>query len=57
MMVIMMSSNKALNLYEHNEETSSKVFDAFNKDEKRVAIVQATGTGKSYVALNLLLKY
>ena len=42
MMVIMMSSNKALNLYEHNEETSSKVFDAFNKDEKRVAIVQAT---------------
>ena len=52
-----MSSNKALNLYEHNEETSSKVFDAFNKDEKRVAIVQATGTGKSYVALNLLLKY
>ena len=53
----MMSSNKALNLYEHNEETSSKVFDAFNKDEKRVAIVQATGTGKSYVALNLLLKY
>ena len=52
-----MSSNKALNLYEHNEEISNKVFDAFNKDEKRVAIVQATGTGKSYVALNLLLKY
>ena len=52
-----MSSKKALNLYEHNEETSSKVFDTFNKDEKRVAIVQATGTGKSYVALNLLLKY
>ena len=52
-----MSSNKTLNLYEHNEETSSKVFDAFNNDEKRVAIVQATGTGKSYVALNLLLKY
>ena len=50
-------NNNKINLYEHNEETSSKVVDAFNKDEKRVAIVQATGTGKSYVALNLLLKY
>ena len=49
--------NNKLNLYEHNEETSSKVFDAFDKGEKRVAIVQATGTGKSYIALNLLLKY
>ena len=52
-----MNNDNILNLYEHNEETSNKVFDAFNKDEKRVAIVQATGTGKSYVALNLLLKY
>ena len=52
-----MNSDNILNLYEHNEETSSKVFDAFSKNEKRVAIVQATGTGKSYVALNLLLKY
>ena len=52
-----MNNDNILNLYEHNEEISSKVFDAFNKDEKRVAIVQATGTGKSYVALNLLLKY
>ena len=50
-------NNNKINLYEHNEETSNKVFDAFNKDEKRVAIVQATGTGKSYIALNLLLKY
>ena len=49
--------NNKLNLYEHNEEASSKVVDAFDKGEKRVAIVQATGTGKSYVALNLLLKY
>ena len=57
MMVIRMNNDNILNLYEHNEETSNKVFDAFNKDEKRVAIVQATGTGKSYVALNLLLKY
>jgi len=57
MMVITMNNDNILNLYEHNEEISSKVFDAFNKDEKRVAIVQATGTGKSYVALNLLLKY
>ncbi len=52
-----MNNDNILNLYEHNEEISSKVFDAFNKNEKRVAIVQATGTGKSYVALNLLLKY
>ena len=50
-------NNNKINLYDHNEETSNKVFDAFNKGEKRVAIVQATGTGKSYVALNLLLKY
>ena len=52
-----MNNDNILNLYEHNEGISSKVFDVFNKDEKRVAIVQATGTGKSYVALNLLLKY
>ena len=52
-----MNNDNILNLYENNEGISSKVFDAFNKDEKRVAIVQATGTGKSYVALNLLLKY
>jgi superfamily II DNA or RNA helicase len=57
MMVVTMNNDNILNLYEHNEGISSKVFDAFNKDEKRVAIVQATGTGKSYVALNLLLKY
>ena len=50
-------NNNKINLYDHNEETSSKILDAFNKGEKRVAIVQATGTGKSYVALNLLLKY
>jgi len=45
---------KSLNLYKHNEESYKKVKEGFKKN-KIVGIVQATGTGKSYQALQLVL--
>ena len=46
-----------LDLYEHNIETFEKVKNAFEDGESRVAILQATGTGKSYVSLRLAYEY
>ena len=46
-----------LDLYEHNIETFEKVKNAFENGESRVAILQATGTGKSYVSLRLSYEY
>ena len=46
-----------LDLYEHNIETFEKVKNAFEDGESRVAIIQATGTGKSYVSLRLAYEY
>ncbi len=46
-----------LDLYEHNIETFEKVKNAFENGESRVAILQATGTGKSYVSLRLAYEY
>ena len=43
---------KTIGLYEHNAESYSKVNESF-KDENIVGIVHATGTGKSYNALQL----
>lgn len=43
---------KTIGLYEHNAESYSKINKAF-KDENIVGIVHATGTGKSYNALQL----
>ena len=45
--------NKGLELYKHNEEAYKKVEKAYNRGENVVGIVHATGTGKSYLALNL----
>ena len=46
-----------LDLYEHNIETFEKVKNAFENGESRIAILQATGTGKSYVSLRLAYEY
>ena len=45
--------NKGLDLYKHNEEAYRKIDNAYQSDEDVVGIVHATGTGKSYLALNL----
>ena len=46
--------NNKLYLYSHNIESSSKVKEAL-KNEDIVGIVHATGTGKSYVAIDVIL--
>ena len=40
-------------LYNHNAESYNKIKQAFNDGQDRVAIIHATGTGKSYNALQL----
>ena len=45
--------NKGLKLYNHNKETYKKIEDAYKSGENVVGIVHATGTGKSYLGLNL----
>ena len=45
--------NKGLELYKHNEEAYRKIDNAYQNGENIVGIVHATGTGKSYLALNL----
>ena len=47
--------NNPLNLYEHNKESYDKIQKSFERGEKVVGIVHATGTGKSYNALQLAL--
>ena len=47
--------NNPLNLYPHNWKTYQLVKEKFETGEKIVGIVHATGTGKSYIALNLAL--
>ena len=42
-----------LGLYDHNATSYKKVRDAFNDGSQIVSIVHATGTGKSYNALQL----
>ena len=42
-----------LGLYDHNAASYKKVRDAFNDERQIVSIVHATGTGKSYNALQL----
>ena len=45
--------NRGLKLYTHNEEAYRKIDNAYQNGEDVVGIVHATGTGKSYLALNL----
>ena len=40
-------------LYEHNARSYRKIKEAYESGEKIVGIVHATGTGKSYNALQL----
>ena len=47
-----MNNDYTIALYEHNAESYTKVNEAF-KEENIVGIVHATGTGKSYNALQL----
>ena len=49
-----MSNYKLLGLYDHNIESYEKIVESFEK-ENIVGIVHATGTGKSYNALQLAL--
>ena len=46
-------NNNVLGLYKHNQDSYTKVKDAFDGGEKVVGIIHATGTGKSYNALQL----
>ena len=48
--------SKGLELYKHNIEAFAKIENAYNRGENVVGIIHATGTGKSYIALNLALK-
>ena len=45
------------NLYPHNKESYKQIRLAISSGEKRIALIQATGTGKSYNALTLILDY
>ena len=52
-----MSTYELLNLYPHNIRTCEKVRDAFDNGEDTVSIIKATGTGKTYIGLNLALEH
>ena len=43
-----MNKENPLGLYEHNRKSYEKIKNAFNRGEKVVGIVHATGTGKTY---------
>lgn len=45
--------DNGLKLYKHNEEAYKKIENAYQNGENIVGIVHATGTGKSYIGLNL----
>ena len=55
MVIIMNNEYSKIGLYPHNIKSYKKIKEAFNNEEKVVGIVQATGTGKSYQALQLAL--
>lgn len=44
---------QTVGLYDHNAESYKKVKAAFDSGNNVVGIVHATGTGKSYIALQL----
>lgn len=49
-------SNVDVVLYPHNQDTYAKIIDAWRVDN-RVAVVQATGTGKSYIILKCMSNF
>ena len=52
-----MNKENPLGLYEHNRKSYEKIKNAFSNGEKVVGIVHATGTGKTYNALQLVLEH
>ena len=50
-----MNKENPLGLYEHNQRSYEKINEAFQSGEKVVGIVHATGTGKTYNALQFAL--
>lgn len=51
-----MNNYELLKLYPHNIDTCKKVKKAFDNGNDIVSIIKATGTGKSYVGLNVTLE-
>ncbi|PEA25840.1 hypothetical protein CN984_12090 [Bacillus cereus] len=49
-------SLKNIDLYPHNQETYTKIIDAWTETNK-VAVVQATGTGKTYLILKCMSNF
>ena len=45
---------KTINLFDHNRKAYKKIVDAYSSGKQIVGIRHATGTGKSYIALNLV---
>ena len=52
-----MTNFEKLDLYPHNIESSANAINAFEEGQDTVALIQATGTGKSYNGLALALEY
>ena len=52
-MMVMKMGNNVIGLYEHNAKAYEKVKSSYEEGEQIVGIVHATGTGKSYIALQL----
>lgn len=50
-------NNNLLELYDHNLDAYKKVHQAYEDGEKVVALLHATGTGKTLVALQLALDF
>ena len=44
---------KEFSLYEHNQQSYDAVIEAFESGQQIASIMQATGTGKTFVAINL----
>ncbi|MDY8021212.1 Helicase associated domain protein [Paenibacillus polymyxa] len=51
-----MTTHHGIELYPHNQETYDKIIEAW-KTQNRVATVQATGTGKTFLILKCLFTY
>ena len=52
--MLMNNDYSKIGLYPHNVESYKKVWDCYTSDERFLAIVHGTGTGKSYNALQLI---
>ena len=52
-----MNTYEMLGLYPHNIRTCEKVREAYESGQDIVSIIKATGTGKSYIGLNLALEH